>query len=64
MKLTAETMRPIAITGRLRPRKSATRLAGEASSGASVWLFRSPLIAWLIANSPGSAASWIELPTT
>ena len=64
VKLTRETSRPIAITGRLRPRKSATRLAGDASRDASVWLLRSPLIAWLIAKSPGSAASWIELPTT
>ena len=63
-KLVSETARPIAITGRLRPRKSATRLAGDASRCGSVCARRSPAIAWLIAKSPGSAASWIELPTT
>ena len=64
VKLVTETATPIAITGRLRPRNSAGRLAGEASKCTSVCVRRSPAIAWLIAKSPGSAASWIELPTT
>ena len=63
-KLVSETATPSAIAGRLRPRKSATRLAGDASRCGSVWARRSPAIAWLIAKRPGSAASWIELPMT
>ena len=64
MKLASETATPIAITGSPRPRKTASRLAGDTSRCGSVCARRSPAIAWLIAKSPGSAASWIELPTT
>ena len=56
-KLVSETVTPIAIAGRPRPRKRASRLAGDASRCASVCARRSPAIAWLIAKSPGSAAS-------
>ena len=40
----AETTNPFAISGRARPRKSANRFAGEASSGESVCVQRSPPI--------------------
>ncbi|MDX6479206.1 MAG: hypothetical protein QOG29_1793 [Gaiellaceae bacterium] len=40
-KPNAETSSPLAIWGSARPRKSASRFAGVASSGESVWKFRS-----------------------
>ena len=43
-----ETTRPFASTGTPRPRKTAARFAGEASSGASVRKLRSFAIAIVI----------------
>ena len=51
-------------TGRARPRKSAARFAGVASTAESVCVQRSPSIAKPIPNSAASDADWTAFPTT
>jgi hypothetical protein len=60
----AETSTPLAITGTARPMKTAIRLAGVASKGASVWYWRSFAIVIVPAKTADIADAWIALPTT
>src|SRR5262249_7655117 len=63
-KQDAATTKPFASAGIARPRKRATRFAGDARSIPSVRVYRSPLIDPPIPRSPGSAAASNALPTT
>jgi len=51
-------------TGSARPRNSAARFAGVASTADSVCVQRSPSIAKPIPNSAASDADWTAFPTT
>jgi hypothetical protein len=57
-------MNPPTMCGSARPRKSAIRLAGVASNGASVCVQRSPPIVIATPYTPAMADTCTALPTT
>ena len=59
-----ETTSPLASTGSERPMKTAKRLAGVASSGESVWYWRSLAIVIVPAKTADIAEACTALPTT
>ena len=59
-----ETMSPLRTFGSARPRKTARRFAGVASSGESVCVWRSPPIVSAMPKTPAIAATCTPLPTT
>jgi len=59
-----ETRSPLASTGRPRPRKTAARFAGDASSGPSVPNWRSLATDIVIPYTDDIAHTCTELPTT
>ncbi len=58
------TTKPFAMVGTARPRKSARRLAGEASRTGRVWKRRSPAIAWPMPKRPVTDAATKLFPIT
>ena len=62
VKAVTATMNPVTIDGTARPRKSASRFAGDASSVASVCERRSPPIGFPMPKKPVIAIAMNVLP--